>query len=71
MFGFDDVDSVECVVCLCEPKSTVLLPCRHFVVCSTCFARLQQCPVCRARIASVLQLRQEPAIADHGGNSGG
>lgn len=38
----------ECVICLTEPKSTVLLPCRHLCVCNECFRHVDKCPVCRA-----------------------
>lgn len=41
-----------CCVCLDESVDTVFLPCRHFVCCSTCTARIRYCPLCRARIMS-------------------
>ena len=52
----------ECVVCLCEPPSTTIFPCRHLVVCAECAATLRlqghasRCPVCRCRIESLLNL---------------
>ena len=38
----------ECIVCLTNPKSTTLLPCRHLCVCAECFPHIDKCPVCRA-----------------------
>jgi hypothetical protein len=43
----------ECVVCLTEPRDTVVLPCRHLCLCDDCAQQLRfatnKCPVCRAR----------------------
>eukprot|EP01094_Clydonella_sp_ATCC50884_P029989 TRINITY_DN9606_c0_g1_i1.p1 TRINITY_DN9606_c0_g1~~TRINITY_DN9606_c0_g1_i1.p1 ORF type:complete len:133 (+),score=31.41 TRINITY_DN9606_c0_g1_i1:2-400(+) len=65
IYGLDDTDSPDCVVCLCEPKSTVLLPCRHFVVCSSCHYRLDRCPICRAPISSFVQFHSEGRRPGH------
>ena len=51
----DDEDQEDCVICLSEPKDTILLPCRHLCVCSSCFARLEQCPVCRSPFTAYLR----------------
>lgn len=32
----DDTDSRECVICLTEPKGTILHPCKHVVMCGPC-----------------------------------
>uniref|UniRef100_A0A7S1AKB0 RING-type domain-containing protein n=1 Tax=Noctiluca scintillans TaxID=2966 RepID=A0A7S1AKB0_NOCSC len=52
----------ECIICLSEPRDTAVLPCRHLCFCSYCasIVRLQcdKCPVCRQRVASLLQLRK-------------
>lgn len=45
----------ECVICLCVPKDTVLVPCGHFCVCSSCAANVPSCPMCR----TVIQFRQK------------
>ena len=46
-----DVKGKECVICMTEMKDTMLLPCRHLVVCSRCSTevtlRNKKCPVCR------------------------
>ncbi|CAN0478392.1 unnamed protein product, partial [Discosporangium mesarthrocarpum] len=40
--------STECVICLTDPKDTLLLPCRHLCVCRECFKHVDKCPVCRS-----------------------
>lgn len=44
--------NADCVVCWSLPASHVLLPCRHACICSNCFKRVENCPVCRTRIVS-------------------
>lgn len=48
----------ECIVCQCEIITMVLLPCRHACVCSTCFAKLERCPMCREYIYSYFWLEE-------------
>lgn len=43
-------ESSMCVVCLCEEKDTVLVPCGHYVLCSSCSTSVQTCPICRGQI---------------------
>jgi len=38
----------ECIICYTNPPEMILLPCRHFSVCSDCFKHIDKCPVCRA-----------------------
>lgn len=45
-------DKQRCVVCLNEARSVILLPCRHFALCTQCLGTLFQqeqhtCPMCR------------------------
>jgi hypothetical protein len=42
--------ATQCVVCLDSAKTDILLPCGHYVLCSTCAAAVKKCPVCRAVI---------------------
>lgn len=48
--GGDDEDG-SCVVCLSEPRDTIMLPCRHLCLCSSCADKLRyqhgNCPFCR------------------------
>jgi hypothetical protein len=51
-----------CAVCLDAPRTTVLLPCRHLVLCGApgCAAMLgtqpPRCPLCRAAVADTMQV---------------
>lgn len=51
----------ECVVCITDPRDTVVLPCRHMCLCSSCAKELRQrsnrCPMCRVPFQSLLQFR--------------
>lgn len=49
------LDAPECVICLSDVKDTIVLPCRHFCICSECGDILrrrapQRCPICRQGI---------------------
>lgn len=56
----DDDESKDCLVCLCEPKNTIIMPCGHMCVCHPCGQQLQGrnhlCPVCRGKIGSLVPL---------------
>ncbi|KAK4361971.1 hypothetical protein RND71_017212 [Anisodus tanguticus] len=43
-------EKVLCRVCFEGEISTVLLPCRHRVLCSSCCERCNKCPICRVCI---------------------
>ena len=69
----EDEDQEECVICLCDPKDTILMPCRHLCVCSSCFARLELCPVCRSPFTAYLRkpVAQEETGVDGDGEGAG
>ncbi|KAG8457151.1 hypothetical protein KFE25_004118 [Diacronema lutheri] len=46
----------ECVICLSEPKSVLLLPCRHLCCCHDCFTQVDKCPVCRTEFDSFVSV---------------
>eukprot|EP00088_Acartia_fossae_P000676 TRINITY_DN10274_c0_g1_i4.p1 TRINITY_DN10274_c0_g1~~TRINITY_DN10274_c0_g1_i4.p1 ORF type:complete len:785 (+),score=224.43 TRINITY_DN10274_c0_g1_i4:124-2478(+) len=57
---FEDTGA-ECVVCMCDSRDTLILPCRHLCLCYTCADSLRyqanNCPICRAPFRALLQLR--------------
>ncbi|KAF0689262.1 Aste57867_19274 [Aphanomyces stellatus] len=50
IFGADEF--VECSICLENPTTVTILPCRHCCVCETCLKEIDACPICRAKFAS-------------------
>ncbi|GJT93756.1 transmembrane fragile-X-F-associated protein [Tanacetum coccineum] len=43
-------EKVLCRICFEREINTVLLPCRHHILCSICSEKCQKCPVCRVSI---------------------
>ncbi|KAF4715781.1 hypothetical protein FOZ62_029582, partial [Perkinsus olseni] len=76
--GYDDeADAVasECVICLSEPRTTVVLPCRHMCLCNDCAVRVQEanpghvsakCPICRQPVSSMLQIVTSSSSGESG-----
>lgn len=46
-----DSGEPECVVCLEDPKTLVMVPCGHYCLCSSCKIKIFKCPLCRADIS--------------------
>jgi E3 ubiquitin-protein ligase MGRN1 len=50
----------ECVICMTDPVTTVILPCRHMCLCSSCSISLKlqagKCPICRGDASELLQI---------------
>ncbi|CAG9819224.1 unnamed protein product [Phaedon cochleariae] len=61
--GDDDTDDngSECVICMCDVRDTLILPCRHLCLCNSCADSLRyqanNCPICRAPFRALLQIR--------------
>lgn len=59
----DDTDDngSECVICMCDVRDTLILPCRHLCLCNSCAESLRyqanNCPICRAPFRALLQIR--------------
>lgn len=51
---FEDKTENDCAVCLCSPKSTVIVPCGHFYTCKDCSSKLDKCPICRGSILKLI-----------------
>ena len=49
---YEDTETMDCAICLCETKSIVFNPCGHYYVCSSCAYKITACPICRAEIIS-------------------
>mmetsp|Transcript_35169 Transcript_35169/g.56773 ORF Transcript_35169/g.56773 Transcript_35169/m.56773 type:complete len:181 (-) Transcript_35169:116-658(-) len=49
---FGKEEDGDCLVCLTEPKDTILLPCRHMCMCRDCLLKMvtAKCPICRTMI---------------------
>lgn len=56
-----DDTGAECVVCMCDSRDTIILPCRHLCLCNACADSLRyqanNCPICRAPFRALLQIR--------------
>lgn len=62
-------DNGQCVICLNNPKDTLLLPCRHMCICEKCSGSLlsnsnRNCPLCRADYATMITLKPENDTID-------
>ena len=57
----DEEGGGECVICMSEPRDTLILPCRHLCLCQLCADSLRyqanNCPICRAPFRALLQIR--------------
>jgi hypothetical protein len=59
----EDIDDcgADCVVCMCDLRDTIILPCRHLCLCYACAESLRyqanNCPICRAPFIALLQIR--------------
>eukprot|EP00256_Glycine_max_P060500 XP_014629361.1 probable E3 ubiquitin-protein ligase LOG2 [Glycine max] len=53
-------DQGKCVICLSEPRDTIVLPCRHMCMCSGCAkdSRFQtdRCSICRQPVERLLEI---------------
>mmetsp|Transcript_34533 Transcript_34533/g.63968 ORF Transcript_34533/g.63968 Transcript_34533/m.63968 type:complete len:145 (-) Transcript_34533:149-583(-) len=49
---FGKEEDGECLVCMTDPKDTILLPCRHMCLCRDCLLKMvtAKCPICRTTI---------------------
>lgn len=57
----------ECIICFEETEEFLFFPCQH-KVCSTCFPKLHQCPLCqpitKIRVQRI-EIRERSDAADH------
>ena len=54
----DEAKLVNCLICTTRRRSVLIIPCGHFIACTTCIEELQKrnqsCPICRNEISVVL-----------------
>jgi hypothetical protein len=52
------IDQVQCVICTVNLRNVILMPCKHYTICSDCFEVLDQtkCPMCRSPIESTIRV---------------
>lgn len=54
-------NNFECVICMSDERDTMLLPCRHLCLCSSCAQSLRyqasSCPICRCPFRAALNFR--------------
>ncbi|XP_069180634.1 probable E3 ubiquitin-protein ligase MGRN1 isoform X7 [Procambarus clarkii] len=54
-------NGAECVICMCNLRDTLILPCRHLCLCNCCADSLRyqanNCPICRAPFRALLQIK--------------
>eukprot|EP00164_Ancoracysta_twista_P002770 GFYU01003686.1.p1 GENE.GFYU01003686.1~~GFYU01003686.1.p1 ORF type:complete len:103 (-),score=25.84 GFYU01003686.1:205-513(-) len=46
----------QCVVCYDNEKATLILPCRHYLLCQDCASGVHKCPYCRTPITDRLSV---------------
>ena len=57
--GSSRADLSLCVICMAQPRGTVLVPCGHRALCVGCSESPQRgraCPICRAPVLSVVRV---------------
>lgn len=61
-------NTFECVICISEERDTMLLPCRHLCLCTTCAQSLRyqanSCPICRSPFRAALNIRRNAHLPD-------
>jgi hypothetical protein len=55
---YTSIEQIECMVCYDKPSNTIVLPCRHCCVCTSCIRQLREpkCVVCRRHFNKFLFL---------------
>eukprot|EP00299_Pterocystis_sp_00344_P010429 c4656_g1_i1.p1 GENE.c4656_g1_i1~~c4656_g1_i1.p1 ORF type:complete len:402 (+),score=80.70 c4656_g1_i1:42-1247(+) len=51
-----DSEPTTCVVCLCEERKIMFVPCNHFCCCAECAIQVKECPMCRGPVANRLNV---------------
>lgn len=59
----DSKQMPHCIICLENPISRGLLPCKHTCVCAICLEKINICPLCRTPIVNYIIINQPVATA--------
>jgi len=63
----DILDGAECVICLTERRTTIVMPCRHLCLCTSCAEDLRimsnKCPVCRGSVHRFLAIDTQSPLS--------
>ena len=51
---YEDTGSSDCAICMTVPKNTVINPCGHYYMCSSCATIVKHCPICRGKITGLI-----------------
>lgn len=58
IYGINNSEGTDCIVCLSQTRDTVIFPCRHYCLCNECCMQIRAntniCPLCRKEIESSL-----------------
>ena len=50
----------DCIICMSEPRTTAVLPCRHMCLCGDCAQMLRtkttKCPICRGPVKQLVEI---------------
>ena len=52
----EEEDRTKCKLCMDADIDSVILDCGHLVSCNQCGKKLNECPICRQKVAEVLQV---------------
>eukprot|EP00831_Metopus_contortus_P016834 TRINITY_DN17090_c0_g1_i1.p1 TRINITY_DN17090_c0_g1~~TRINITY_DN17090_c0_g1_i1.p1 ORF type:complete len:196 (-),score=25.15 TRINITY_DN17090_c0_g1_i1:57-644(-) len=68
VYGIDKgAENSECVVCLYQPRNTMLLPCKHVCLCIDCAEALAKnstpCPICRGKVTTFSKMQIQQSIS--------
>eukprot|EP00729_Bicosta_minor_P007243 gene7243-14699_t len=51
-----DTENTLCVVCWDNPRTVLLMPCKHLQLCEICAVGCTQCPSCRAKVTDIMNI---------------
>lgn len=49
-------DDGNCIVCMTDPATDTLLPCRHMSVCKNCSTKCDKCSICRTEPSVIIRM---------------